>query len=89
MSTKTELQYIVRLEIRATATDPTEAVRDALEKVRRGTLANVAWSVEAIDAGGEITIVPAPHLGSDDNPAASPSEMRPYDVETYHGEFLG
>jgi len=93
MSPQTEQNFIVRFEIRASATDPTEAVREALEKVQRGALANVAWSVEAVGTGDRAQSVPAPRVGTDDDSdldgASTAGEKRPYDVVTYHGEFLG
>lgn len=87
MSTQTDQQYIVHLEVRATAADPTEAVHAALETVQRGALGNVAWTVEAA-TDPAAPALPVPHSGSDGNPPAA-TPKRSHHGETYRGEFLG
>lgn len=64
MSTRTEQQYIVHLDIHATAPDPSYAVREALEEVRIGELGNLAYSVEEVGDGAEVVPIPTPHRDS-------------------------
>lgn len=86
MSTQTDQEYIVHLEVRATAADPTGAVHAALEAVQRGALGNVEWTVEA--ATDPAPAVPVPRSGSAGTPPAA-SAKRSHAGETYRGEFLG
>ncbi|QTE29477.1 hypothetical protein [Pengzhenrongella sicca] len=98
MSTQTEQQqYIVHLDIRATASDPDQAINEALTVVRRGELGAVTWSVEPADAVASADVapvaaaaeVPAPRPESDREAAGDARDPRQHARETYDGEFLG
>ncbi|HEY8718076.1 hypothetical protein [Pengzhenrongella sp.] len=45
---KIEKKYVVRLAITAAGRDPSDAVRDAVEQVRRGGLENLTYSVHEV-----------------------------------------
>jgi len=90
MSTQTQRQqYLVHLEVRATAGDPDQAVHEALTLVRSGALGGVTWSVEPVTESPAAASVPAARAGSDREAAGDARDPRHPVRETYDGEFLG
>jgi len=85
MSIEATQQYIVHLDIRATAPDPAQAVQDALGQVLLGGIGDVACRVEqvapAVPGVDPPTVDAAPVL------AGVLGAQRHADV--YRGEFLG
>lgn len=45
---QTEKKYVVRLAITASGRDPSDAVQDAVDQVRRGGLENLTYSVHEV-----------------------------------------
>lgn len=92
MSTKTgrrEQQFIVHLDIQATALDPSDAIQEALEQVLRGGLRNITYRVEAVGGGANLTVPPThqtPSTEAMDRVWGSAGERGHH---RYPNEFLG
>lgn len=89
MSTQTALQYIVHLDIPATAIDPSDAVHEALDRVRRGGTGNFSYTVEEVGPRRRSSSAPVLRMGSVDA-VDHIWVSRPREEENrFHGEFLG
>ena len=89
MSTQTALQYIVHLDIPATALDPSDAVHEALDQVRRGGAGNFAYSVEEVGRRRKFLSAPVPRVGSVGAIDHLWVGRRRTADNRFHGEFLG
>jgi len=89
MTILTEQQYIVHLDIRATAPDPSRAVQEALEQVQLRGLGNVACSVEAVGGDAQCLSVPAPAVAPEQAMAGPWRDPGRLSDRSYCGEFLG
>ena len=89
MSIQTAQQYIVHLDIPATALDPSEAVQDALDQVRLGGLGSCVCSVEEVGRAASDFGAPTQRV--------EPVEVMDHawaakglkEDHRFHGEFLG
>ena len=89
MTIQTEQQYIVHLDIPATALDPSDAVNEALNEVRRGGAGNFAYTVEEVGRRRRLFDNPAPRVGSVDAVDHLWVGRRRTQDNRFHGEFLG
>ena len=89
MRAQTALQYIVHLDIPATALDPSDAVNEALDQVRRGGAGNFAYTVEEVGRRRRFVGSPAPRVGSVDAVDHLWVGRRRREDNRFHGEFLG
>ena len=89
MRTPTAVQYIVHLDIPATAIDPSDAVNEALDQVRRGGTGNFAYTVEEVGRRRRSPCAPALRMGSVDAVDHVWVGRRRNQDNRFHGEFLG
>ena len=89
MRTHREQRYIVHLDIPATALDRSEAVQEALQQVRLGSLGNVVYRVETAETAEMLAAVPTQHLSSSDAPNDTYGDRCHEKYNRYPNEFLG
>ena len=89
MRTPTAVQYIGHLDIPATASDPSDAVNEALDQVRRGGTGNFAYTVEEVGRRRRTSSAPALRMGSVDAVDHLWVGRRRKEDNRFHGEFLG
>jgi len=87
MSTQTEKQYVVHLDIQTTALDLSGAVQDALDQVLLGERRNITYRVEEIEDGAKTAALPDQRLRSGVSFPGHDDIHRQH--HRYPNEFLG
>ena len=89
MSIQTEQQYIVHLDIPATALDPSEAVHEALDQVRLGGLGGFVCSVEEVGHDARVLGAPSQRIDFAEVMDHAWADKGHKEDHRFHGEFLG
>jgi hypothetical protein len=89
MGTQTEQQFIVHLDIHASALDPSDAVQKAVEEVVLGELRNCTFSVEKVGSAAPSSSAARHDVDFGRTVSRVRGGTSRRDCSRYHGEYLG